>query len=814
MTEQTKKIVLPAYLMRRLEAFRIVKGDETSYLLRDKVQGRTYDFDAWQFFILEVLPGCEQFGRLQAAFVDRFDRELTQKDFDEFVGSMVDRKLFDESAGSHPLLARFMRRTYEVQDGKAVPKPAATSAVPAAAAPEPPPPPPAAAALPPDAELPAGVQDALGMDFRTTEGMFNLFDPRPLFRLLMPLAAPLRHLVYAVPVLLIAALLLVYQYSHLVSEDLSKLHFDVTLFQYLLFVFITVRAATTLATGLIGHHYNLAVERVGVTLAFGFLPRWTLKMTGAERLTRLQTMWLHGGTLLVRLLLFAVGVLMWFNARDSNQSFSEFGLLLALGSLAGLVLESGNPLVKSHGYYLLSAFLNEPHLRGKAYAALMNKFRGGVYRAADGNLLALYGFLSATYVVVVILLMARMIGKFVFGEIEIGGTAIVIVLAFVVYALYRNYVALKKFAETYERQLQFDRWRSRTVPVETAETGVKAPRTSFWQRALIVGLVLALFLPYPYEPGGNFTIFPARKQVISTDEPGLVEAVFFKGGETVKQGTVIARLTNEDMRSQIGILNAKIDEQRAVIQNLKTLPRPEEVRLAEQQLAVERTREQFSRDKVPRLKRLQEMGAVSLEEYEAARKEHLTDQEQVAQREAQLSLVKVPITAAQIEAAEARLASLLEEKAAVESKVRRFELRMPFDGNLLTLHLQNKANSYLEKGAPFASVEDTGTVTAEIDLPEADVPYVELGATVRVRAVSFAVEREFEGKVTLIDRNVTVLSTGNVVKVLAAIDNPDGLLRTGMAGRAKVLGETMPVWKAFTMALVRFVQIQVWSWLP
>jgi len=45
-----------AYLMRRCEAFRIVKGEEISYVLRDKLQDKTYDFEAWQFFILEALP--------------------------------------------------------------------------------------------------------------------------------------------------------------------------------------------------------------------------------------------------------------------------------------------------------------------------------------------------------------------------------------------------------------------------------------------------------------------------------------------------------------------------------------------------------------------------------------------------------------------------------------------------------------------------------------------------------------------------------------------------------------------------------------
>jgi putative peptide zinc metalloprotease protein len=811
-SEQTKKIVLPGYLVRRLEAFRIVKGDETSYLLRDKVQGRTYDFDPWQFFLLEILPGLDLFEKIQAAFQDKFNRELTRKELDEFLASVVDRKLFVEEAGEHPLLKRFMRKTYELQDGKAVPKPAIDSAAPVA---PPPPPPPAAAATPaPDAELPPGVQDALGLDFRSTENMIGLFDPRALLRAALPVLAPLRHAVFAVPVLLLAALMLLWNYGHLVQEDLQQLHFDFTLFQYLVFVFLTVRLCTTAASGLIAHHFKLSVEKVGVTLAFGFIPRWTLKIVGAERLTRLQTMWLHGGNLLVRITLFSLGVLIWFNARDNDFNLSQYGMLLGLASLAGFVLESGNPLVKSHGYYLLSAFLNEAHLRGKAYAALMNKFRGGVYRASDSNLLAIYALLSSTYVILVILLLTRMLARFVFGDIEIGGSAILIVVGFVLYALYRNYLSLKRFSETYERQLQFDRWRSRTVPVEAGEGEVARPKTSYWSRALLVALVIVLFLPYPYEPGGNVVIYPARKQVITVDEAGLISEVFFRGGETIPAGALLGRVVNEDYSAEINVLAARIEEQRAIVQNLRTLPRKEEVQLAEERLALTRTQQRFSSDKAERLKKLLDLQAVSFEEFEAARKAHESDVQQVAQREAELALVKAPVTPSEIDAAEARLAALVEERAGYQARVARAEMRMPFDGNLLTLNLQNRVGSFLQRGETFATVEDTGTVTAEIEIQEGDIAYIRPGSEVRLRPVSFAVEREFTGRITVIDRNVTPKSTGNVIKVQAEVDNADGLLRTGMAGRAKVLGETMPVWKAFSMAIVRFVKVQVWSWVP
>ncbi|MFY9509685.1 MAG: efflux RND transporter periplasmic adaptor subunit, partial [Rubrivivax sp.] len=687
----------------------------------------------------------------------------------------------------------------------------------AAHAPAPPPPAAAAAAAAKDKDkdLPAGVQDALGMDWRTTQNMLGLFDPRPLLRLLGPVLRPLRHVVYAVPLLLLAALLIVFQYFPLLAADLAKVEFDVTLFEHLLFVFITVHVVTTFTAATVASAFKVAVEKVGIVLTFGFMPRWALKMTGAERLTRKQTMWLHGSTLLARMVMFSVGVLIWFNTRDAQNQLSDFGLMLLFACGIGLVLESGNPLVKANCYYLVSAYLNEPHLRGKAYAALLNKMKGGVYRAADNNLLALYAVLSTTYVILIILVVAWMLTKFVLGDLTLGGSAVILTLAFVAYMVWRNYVGLKKFGDTFEKQVQFDRWRNRTLPLEGEQLGeVENRKVSYWPRALLVCLVLLLFLPYPYEPGGSFLIHPARRQVVSTDTPGLVEAVFFDGGEAVKSGTPLARLAHADYVAEIKVLTAKIDEQAAVVRNLKTLPRVEEVKLAEQRLEVERTRERFSRDKVPRLESLQKIGAVSLEELETARKEHLTDQRQVAQREAELALVKVPVTPDQVAAAEAKLASLKEERASFEDKVERTVIRMPFDGNILTLHLKDKINSYLEKGAPFAALENTGVVTAEIDIAEADLQYVKVGAPVRARAVSFFQDREFSGKVTVIDRNVTKMSTGNVVKVIATIDNRDDALKTGMAGRAKIEGTKMPVWKAFSMAVVRFFEIQVWSWLP
>jgi len=817
MTEETKKIVLPPYLMRRMEAFRIVKGDVQTYLLRDKLQGKTYDFDPWQFFILEILPGCDTLARLQTAFQDRFDRAISKQELDEFLGSIADRQLFDENAAEHPLLAPFMRQTFEVEDGKAKPKLFnAPGTVPAAIAVAPGPVTPGVdvPARDRDADLPPGIQDALGMDWRTTENMIGLFDPRPMLKVLAPVLRPLRYVIYVAPLLLLAALFLSYHYFDLLTVDLASIRPEVSLFQHLLFVFLTVHIVTTLTAAVVADSYKVSVDKVGIALTLGFMPRWVLKMTGADRLTRIQTMWLHGSTLIARVVMFSLGGIVWYNTRDSQNDLSAVGLLFMFSCGLGLLAESGNPLIKANGYYLLSAYLNETHLRAKSYVALLNRMRGGVYKVADNNLLVLYALLSTTYVIIVILVAGSMLARYVLGSLALGGSAIIITLAFVSYMFWKDYQGLKKFGETYERQLQFDRWRNRTLPADAVEGEVSTKRTSYWTIALLVCFVLLLFLPYPYEPGGSFSIFPVRKQVLSTDTPGLIEAVYFEGGESVKQGTVLARLAHDDYLAQIKVLTAKIEEQKADIRNLKTLPKPEQVKLAEQDVEMQRTQEAFSREKEPRLEKLYRVGAVSFEEYDTARKDHMNDVQQVAQKEASLALVKVPVTVDQIAAAEAKLVSLVEERTAYFAKIDRTTLKMPFDGNILTLHLMDKINSYLDKGVAFASLEYTGLVTAQIEVAESDIHYVKLGSTVRARAVSFFDEKEFIGKVTLIDRNVTVKPTGNVILVLATIENKDGLLKTGMAGQAKVQAVDMPVWKAFTLAIVRFVLIQVWAWLP
>jgi putative peptide zinc metalloprotease protein len=834
MSDQTKLVALPAYLPRRLQAFRVVRGDETSYVLRDKLASKTHDLQQWQFFVLEVLPGCETAEKLLSVFSDRFGREITEQEVMTFFAHLADNKLLDEDSGKHPLLKPFTRTGYALEQGLIKPKsfeelavkmaggsgrPAAP-ATPAAATPDLAPPPAQVAQAVDTAveeELPAGVNEADNLDPRQSRMLLRLFPMQPVATGLLPVLEPLKYAVYLIPFMAAAALMLVFQHAGQLSGDLSKLRDITSLLSHALFSLLTINLTVTVTQALVAQKFRASVGDFGIGLRFGFFPRFMVQIKHTKQLSRRERMWLQGGPLLMRVLLFSVGMLVWYNARDGLPTLSQGGLALAFLCAVNLVIEGGNPLVKGNGYHLLAAFVDEPYLRAKSYRAFMSRMKGGATTEANEGLLATYALASFIYAYLVVLLIIAVVGHFLIFEVRLGGAGLIVAVALGVYLTVRTVRRFQMISRAYDRSVQFERWRRRALPAESGETVQKEPEGSrtwrYTKRALLLSTLLLLFLPYPYEAGGGFEIFPKDRQVITTDVGGLIEEVNFDGGETITKGTVIARVAATDLTAQLAVMDARLAEQSATIAELKARPKKEEVIVVQRDLETAQQRSQFSSARVPRYERLYRDRTISFEEFDMVRREAEVDQREVAQREAALALVKTGTPPDKIAAEQAQLEGLKKQRAEIEGRVARTAMRMPFDGNILSLHLKQRLNSMLEKGTPFATVESVGRVTAQIEVPESDIGFIKVGSPVRLRANAFY-DRVFEGKVELIDRNVTSKSFSKVVLVVVAVDNADGALKTAMSGYAKIDAGTLPVWKAFSLALLRFFNVQVWSWVP
>ncbi len=797
MNEGNQKVSVPVFLRKKLIAFRIGKGTKQCYVIKDEWSKQTVEFQPWQFFVLEVLAGCDTFPKLASVFKDRFGHAITVEEVEQLFSFVAEKKLFDASWVSHPMLMAFDKKMEQAKEtaGSFV-KPESSSSE-----------------KNDEHSLSAGGANGINLDELQVARGWKLFNPTWLIRVLKPLLSPLKHSIYLLPILSILAFFITTHHSVLILEDALRLHDRISFVQHILFSMITVNLASTLVTGIVAYTYRATVSGFCIVFFLKFIPRFAVRLSHLQQFSRRERIWFHAAPLLLRIWLFSIGIVVWFNIRTSDSMMVTIWLGIAAVSAISFLLTI-NPLIKSNGYYMISAFFDEPKLREKSYNALIGKMRGTVFQKGDTNLFVAYGLASTLFMVVILAVILYVLSRFL--KIYMGGAGVLLVVLVSLLLLVRMISKFKKINQLYERSEQFESWRNRTLPKLQDDAESKSslnPFMTYVIRTLLVLFVMLLFVPYNYEPGGNFIVLPKKQQQITTDLAGIIAEINYDGGEMLKKGDVIGRLLHSDYQIQLEIYTAKMQEQQSLINELKSRPRQEEVELAKRALKVEEIRAQFSKSKLSRLEELYKEKTISYEDFEDAQREYEVDLSQVDEKFASLELTKLGAPSDQISAAEAKLKSLKEERDYYQEKINQSILYMPFDGKLVTLHLKQKIGSYLDKGASLAIVENTSQVIAEIDVPETDICYVVKSAKIQSRPLAYH-DKCFVGTVTDIDSTVTEKNFGKVVKVITLLENGDGLLKTGMTGYAKISAERFPVWKILSLAILRFIKVEVWSWLP
>jgi multidrug efflux pump subunit AcrA (membrane-fusion protein) len=210
-----------------------------------------------------------------------------------------------------------------------------------------------------------------------------------------------------------------------------------------------------------------------------------------------------------------------------------------------------------------------------------------------------------------------------------------------------------------------------------------------------------------------------------------------------------------------------------------------------------------------------------------------TKQQTVVEKQANLKLVlsgpypdEIQAARKELEAARAALQRQQQQLKYNQEQLRRTQLLMPIDGRLVTSYLDQKVGSYLKKGETFAVAEDNRHVRGEVRVAEYNVGEFALGASAEVKLLAYP-DRPFIGKVISIEpaasaenspsttvKAPTSKISDRFVRVIVDIPNAEKMLKSSMTGYAKIAGSTKPAIVAFTRPIVRFIQVEVWSWLP
>jgi RND family efflux transporter MFP subunit len=151
------------------------------------------------------------------------------------------------------------------------------------------------------------------------------------------------------------------------------------------------------------------------------------------------------------------------------------------------------------------------------------------------------------------------------------------------------------------------------------------------------------------------------------------------------------------------------------------------------------------------------------------------------------------------------------EVARARERVEKTHIRSPIDGVVTTPHVENFVGRRLAYGEKFAEVVDLSHATVDVAVDEDDVPLLWVGERAAVKLEGFPTRR-FKGDVVVVSPKGGLDGNKRVFFARVLLPNPDGVIRAGMQGRAKVsVG-----WHAVGYVLFRgpaiWLYSKLWSW--
>jgi multidrug resistance efflux pump len=571
---------------------------------------------------------------------------------------------------------------------------------------------------------------------------------------------------------------------------------------FLLLIFpgsLVVRSVRVLTAGVLCKRYRRQVPEIGIAFLYYLIPwiycDWSDALWIRDKAKRL---WILFSSLYAQGLIWAIATVGWWATRDGSF-LNTVSLGLSAAAALSLLLLTANPLVQMEGYLILADWLEQLNLRMRALAAFGSWVTGRPdpepMSRARKFALVLYGGLSFLYGVAMVGLHLFLAWIWLTGAFEGAGALATLAIAL--------FMLQKPILEGLGR-LSAWRWlvARRAGPLQWTA-----------RAALLLGLVACGFVPCDYETGGPFTFLPERQVEVRSQLDGMVEKVFVTEGQEVEAGEPLARLYQREPETSLKVARARLQETEATLKLLRAGAREEAIHRAATAVSAAEAKLAWSEPRAERYSGLFTQNAIGRQDYENAMWTRDLDRSELGEARAQLQLVQSGARSQQIDALEARRARYRVMIADYEEQLAVSVLTSPVDGQVVTPRVEETEGRYLEAGDLLAVVAASRRLRAEIEVPEASLADVRIGATVRLAAWAYP-DTTFTGRVVSIAPVALPHDDGPVVRVTTDVPNTDHLLKADMTGFAKIAVGRRPLWRVLLWRPLRWLQVQVWGWLP
>lgn len=282
---------------------------------------------------------------------------------------------------------------------------------------------------------------------------------------------------------------------------------------------------------------------------------------------------------------------------------------------------------------------------------------------------------------------------------------------------------------------------------------------------------------------------------VAPQTSGQVVATPVNVGAFVRQGDVIARLNDRDARlrlqqAQSGVGQAVAGVRQAEARlglgaggNFEASSIPE-VRAAGSNLEQAQAQLRLAEANERRYRELVETGDTSQVIYDQYRTQRDTARAQVnAARQARDAATNIARQNNQaIQSAEAAVETARAQVAIAQKAVADALIRAPFAGYISNRPIA--VGEYVTPASIVATVLRTNPVKLQLQVPEAEVPFITQGMGVSLEVDAYR-DRKFAGRVTSVNPAIDPVSRAATVDV--AVENGDNALRSGMFATARIV---------------------------
>jgi HlyD family secretion protein len=275
-------------------------------------------------------------------------------------------------------------------------------------------------------------------------------------------------------------------------------------------------------------------------------------------------------------------------------------------------------------------------------------------------------------------------------------------------------------------------------------------------------------------------VVPRRRVDVSSKISGRVEDLQVDKGDMVRQGQMMARLDDREIRAQLEQTRAGRLAAEARLNELVAGSRPQEVERAKASLDEAEANFRTAQINLERASKLQRSGVMAKQLLDDAQNAHDVALAQVEVARENYELTRIGPREEQIDLARAQLA---EAEAAIqwwETQLENTVIRAPISGTILERLIEKgemvTTGFVSGRGAKSAlvSIADLRDLEVELDISEAEIPRVHLQQECAVSPESYP-DRNYEGWVREIAPEAN--RQKGTIQVKVAIRDPDAYLR-------------------------------------